>query len=623
MIEARSNFTPVALKLIEVGGKYLERAMATKTDMQIEVAPGITTGKDYSYFLVELAEALHELQQLYSVGPDRLSRYNFDDVLQLAGYTMSPMGSPAPLHRTTEIPKEAWEMYKYIVEDYTEEFQHGLSLSIPRISSSGPPYYSHNLEYKASIVKDWIENVKEICFIYRKDGYLGLLNRENPIAPFFGTNHRIQTDKITAKYNKQGKLMSAVSKLREVEDWLGKHVTALKELPAGFSRLVSRVRSRLVWAMSGTINYVMGALMQGYRYCALNKTMKEVLHHIDVRQTILSLKSCKRVGAWDITRFDHSIRARAQQIWIQVLRSKGLREEICDMIEDIVYGPAIFPCDYPGGSGVNVTSYPLGETNRARDLSYDFGLPSGIWWVADVGKTQGMWIVMWSMYKEGVIKNFRDRAERQKFYDNRFSWYLVYKGSGDDTIAGENTEGAIQKVCDHAAEIGFDIKEDPEVSFLGWTLIQGDGVYEIRPNLASGVTKFWVPERRIARSIHDNTPRKYWAYGIPLRNEYYGTHPLWDEVWNRSLDVATKHFRVDIRKRIEKARIEQEREVNKMIDMDNVYDRLFIQNSEYVHYRFDPSFVSPDLLKTQYLVIPPEETEKLVSALGINHVSLR
>jgi hypothetical protein len=612
--------TDECLKLIEVGGKYLQKALTPHRDKPIEVVRGVFTGKDYSYFLVALAEGIEELRQLYSTGPDRLTRYNFDNVLQLAGFPMQPMGAPALLKHEVEPPEEAMEMLQCIIEDYTEEFQKGLSLSIAKVSSSGPPFYSHDLKYKASIIRDWIVNVDEICNTFKREGYMGLLNRGNPICPFFGTNFRMQTDTISAEY-KGGKLVKAESKLREVEDWLGKHTFASKELPKGFCRLISRVRSRLVWAMSGTINYVLGALMQGFRYVALNKTMKAILHHPDVRQTILSLKGCLKVASWDITRFDHQIRARIQQMWVQRFRSLGIREEVCTMMEDAIYGPAIFASDYNGVPGYNVTSYPLSTKSRIRTPNMDFGLESGIWWVADVGKTTGLWIPMWSLYREGIIKDFRDRKQRQMFYDNKFDWYLIYKGSGDDTIAGENTTGAIAKVIEHAAELGFELKEDAEAGFLGMNLVQENGAYEVRPNLASGLTKFWVPERRISRSPHDMTPRRFYAYGIPLRNEYYNQHPLWGEVWNRSLDIAEKYFNLEIRKGLEKARREQEIALDKLVDLDNVYDRMFLENAEYIHYRINPQDVSPKLLETQFLVIPPEDVSKLLVGLGYSQAA--
>lgn len=570
-------------------------------DRTIEVFPSVYTNPRYSHWLPKITSKLHKVYLDHS--GDKYGQINtdFDMLLNLAGYPMNPLGVPHQIERSGNPSDDLLRIHKIICSKFTEGWTEGLSLSIAKMSQSGPPMYSHDLDYKASLFKWWIEKFDHILDSWVKRGVIGLM--ENHIFPFFAVGRRYQYDSMKeVVYNSLGDIIKVTPKTRNAATESGSVTASNKKLPPDFNSFVFRQRAREVWGMSGSFNYAWQSVIQGYRDYYSHRYAK-IVHHVSVNDSITSFPENGVVASFDFAEFDHSISAPFQHTWINVLEERGVDPRLCSIRRGIISAPVIFH----GGKLMDRNIYMLGGL-QLGDKQYDYGVQSGIADVADIDKTVGIAVPLCIALRCGILKN---EDEIDAVLEDQHPLFRL-RNMGDDTVmwfVNQDTLEAFSTECSKMKE--FKVELDKTTVFLGHSIVEQGGSRIALPNIARGVANILVPERSISHRLKQGVPRAFWAYGITERNKHYRVHPHWDNVWDLTIQSCSDFYKKNIEREIVQRAIEQQEEANKLYPQLSVYDMMFLQNPSYINYRLNPSDITPKVMEGHYLTIPADEVEKL------------
>lgn len=588
-----------------VGEAFAKYINVPYLDRSMTILPGVFSNERYARCLELMAESLHQIYLRNEGDSFGQVKNDFTSILTLAGHPMNPLGAPAWIERKNDIPSGFIKTVEKVAEDMTSSWTAGLTLSISKMSHSGLPYMSHSLDYKASIIKYWIDKAENILEDFHNNGALYLLENHG-ISLTYSTGRRYQFDKIEAKFGKDGRLISAKPKSRRVWTDQGFEIEADKTL--SFSRNVFRQRSRQVWAASGTFNYAYQSIVQGFRD-SYSKKMKSVIHHESVQKSVESLPNGGVVASGDFSTFDHLISAELQEVWFKALEKAGVHPWLVEMRRYMCKAPAVFKATILGEKG----GYVLGEFDQVVPPNLDQGVQSGIADVSDIDKMVGIAYILYHAVESGVILS----DDFDLVYSDSHPNFRL-RNMGDDVLMWFRDEDLKKRFFKSTESTNsfFPFAEDKYPGFLGNEIfVRSDGSRSALPNLNNGICNIFVPERGISTKLKQGVPRAFWAFGIKERNKLYNIHPLWDEVWNTAIRSASSFYNMDFSRIIEKESVIQQEEATKVYAYESVYDKLFLQNPTYIHYRFSPSDVTKDLLDLEFLTIPEEEVYKLTSKL--------
>jgi len=123
------------------------------------ILPGVVNDARYAATLVKIYEALHKRYLLNEgTGWNKIPN-DFNRLLNLTGYPMNPLGTPFPFDRSANPPSDQFKKALPVVCDLmTREPKDGLSLQISRLSHSGLPFMTKDMEFKTSCFLNWRAN---------------------------------------------------------------------------------------------------------------------------------------------------------------------------------------------------------------------------------------------------------------------------------------------------------------------------------------------------------------------------------------------------------------------------------------------------------------------------------
>lgn len=573
------------------------------------ILPGVPNDAKYVNSLVKIFEAAHQrFVNNEGNGWNKIPN-DFDRLLNLTGFPMSPFGTPHPFDRSANpVSDEFLEALPIVCDLMTSQPQDGLSLQIARLSHSGLPYMTKDMEYKTKCFMNWKFNHEWIKGNLEKKDYRKLAEGSSKAIPIWfasSIGRRYQPD--SCKNTFEGtKLVKSVSKSRKVHDYMGREVIADKSIP--YSKLVHAMRLRTVWGISGTCNYMFQAIAQKAR-SSYSKRYSKVFHHVDVPASFRALDTKSVNRSSDVSTFDQTMNNFMVRTYHKYLvRNQGLNPILEDAMNLIITPPYVATSDTLGvkySAWVGDPYQPdLGASSR------DCGLPSGIFSVSDVGKA-----VMTS-YFLGVAKRANLISDLAKDTVDAFltnggnDLISSFKNMGDDSFFSFKNESVFKRFSAAMAEDRtFTVDWDKTTSFLSYELVDRDATLDGIPGLTNGIVNPLVPEVGIT------SPKraKSWAFGLKDRVSHYETNPQFEAVYRESLAILGADYDQDFLAIIDKHALDQQIELERTHSLSNVYDQMVLANPDYIFYRVDPSDVSYDVLESLFINIPPEEVESTLA----------
>lgn len=569
------------------------------------ILPGVVNDARYAATLVKIYEALHKRYLLNEgTGWNKIPN-DFNRLLNLTGYPMNPLGTPFPFDRSANPPSDQFKKALPVVCDLmTREPKDGLSLQISRLSHSGLPFMTKDMEFKTSCFLNWRANHEWIKKNLRDENFKELANGgSNRVPIWFASSigRRAQPDSCETEFEGE-RLVKSVSKPRRVHDYLGREVIADKSLP--FTKLVHAMRERTVWGISGTCNYMFQAIAQKARASYFERYAAS-FHHVDVPKSFSQLTKGSVNRSSDVSTFDQTMSNFMIRTYHKFLiQNQGLDPIIEKAMNLVITPPFVKTSDV---IGVKHSSWEGNPFDPAQGASLrDCGLPSGIFSVSDVGKAVMTSYFLGVAFAAGLINGLDYETVDSFLAKGGNDRILRYMNMGDDSFFSfkdESTAKAFEEAM-HADKT-FSVKWDPTPSFLSYELIDRDSTFDGMPGLTNGVVNPLVPEVGISNPKRSKT----WAFGLMDRLNHYEKNPQFRVVYDEALSILGKEYGCDFAAIIAKSAVEQQIEIEKVHSLSNVYDQMVLANPDYLHYRIRPEDVSYDVLESLFINIPPEEVE--------------
>jgi hypothetical protein len=501
----------------------------------------------------------------------------------ISGYKMDPLGLPVARYgREEDRPKSKAheDLQKAIINEFFGSWRPE-ALSINKQSSSGPPLFSYDLAYKLGMYMLYADEADKIKRIISRRDWSSL--RELGIWLTSAVTRRYQA---SDRVYKEGGTWK--SKVREVTTFEGDRVEANKrtQYTGHFA-----MRSRLAVAFSATVGPFLNSIFNGYRSEALSKPC---WHHTTPIQMAEKLNRYKHVICVDVKQFDQNNPKWALRNVLAAL-GRDWCDEVVQLAQTTLSCPFIINEDRVGGPG----RYRwLGDPNDSTTYNLDIGLPSGVPYVAEMGKINGLWcnllpaldLDMFNISELGSVMNCtHDR--------------LCILNSGDDSVVAFTNEGDKQRYIEYikaGQHPYFPIELEEPGSFLGLVLGKQGSTHILVPNLNSYLVNLLCRERGIQSRFN-----RWWEFGYWERKKYYCQHPAFlevDAILQRvSKEVLGRSLDDQIPQGITPAGY----------DPLNVFNLMFMDKPERIYYQIQSKQISADLLDQFYLTVPSETVARV------------
>lgn len=530
------------------------------------------------------------------LGPEAVPG-DFRQLLTVAGHGMTPVSVP-PV--TNEPIREELHLLRDFATPRDREIFDGLvtamfartapsSVPIRRAASTGAPDYMADMPKKKRELRAILGDVDTFLDMVHSGKLLDLFVEFNsPIVHTIGI--RTQADKVTLE---NGRL---ISKPREVNDELaarsgfkeGRRFPADKRVFVDSNEVAGHFagRRRTVYGTSFGPNYLMAAICAQWRAVYL-EDFAFTWKHRTPDQILGKMRKYRAVVGFDVKQFDQTVPEFLIDAMVESI-GRYTDPRVCSLIKLLFKAPYIVP--YPWDEGRGEYDFdPLfgGDPFDVGCFDNLNGLPSGIAINPDTGKLMMMfqYLVALDRYHGDVLEVGIDvilRGEHSRY---------AALNMGDDCVLlvdDRNFAEWFRTSWKDANAAYFALEEERPISFLGNVPYRDDaGDLQLAPNVISFLVNWLVPEHGI-----DHASRvRFWAVGERERRVHYARAPMYPEVKNALEDAFQTHCSFSPSAVAEEAFSSQRRLMTL-----STWDALVLQNPDYLHYRVDPSDISPEVL---------------------------
>jgi hypothetical protein len=469
---------------------------------------------------------------------------------------------------------------------------------IARDSSSCHPFFMKKLEVKKQIYHYIANNMDRILNYIQQDDLIGLY-KEFDFVICYHIGYRAQPDKVVYENGRFS------SKDRWINDFKyaqtagadGQRFVADKTVYNTHGHLIRnhfKMRRRVVYGISGCVNYWLGALFSGFREHYL-KEYAFTWKHTTAEEIKKKVERFKHFVGFDVVQYDSTFADWMFDQWCSWAR-EVMDERVVKLVRMAISAPY-----YMGSArtGVNEPHW-LGNPFDPDSFSLNMGLPSGIPPNPDFGK-YNMTATLLCL----LDNHFKDVIE--------FGVHRVLRGDhplyailnmGDDTVLLSN-DGKFVANTLTALEAGeqispyFALEKEKSVAFLG-NVFHRDYHDDLQlvPNVVSMINNWFAPE-----ACTTSKKRRYWPIGWTERQKFFMHAPSYSYV----KEILDKHFfnyfkvNPDLYAKVAMRDLELPK-----LPLTSDIDRIILEDPTKLYYRFEEMDVSPELLDTLVGTIPSD-----------------
>lgn len=603
-------------KKLFVGQEAQQQYSRVYKQRPVQVLPEIYANDPrYLMLMRELSSALREKYQI-DVREDGLFGAtavgtNFTELLTIAGCPMNPMTyNPnsnerlrydlglcsdfvSPRHR-----KIFWELIKsrYAKHD-------GSRGKISKISGSGFPLFTHNVETKVSHLNHIVEHVDEILNLLVAKDFETLFKDH---AIILASSSVLRTQAEGGKINENGVIVPKERMVNDLEYALtsgrsGRRFPANKAVTIdGFTytgHFAGRARS--AYAIPNPINSMFTAAVEGLRHYADN-TYEFTYKHRSKDEMKRKAEKFHHFLPLDVGQYDQSMPWFLVKEWINLV---PFSEKAKVAVELILKAPKFY-------SAVNDIHNPCWTGDLFSPEGYEEwgGLPSGAFLTSMLGKDLFSFAVLCMMddFYHDVVGRVDSILKGDADYG--------FLNASDDTIIMANDDAFIIHLRNLQTTNGsmskyFKVEIEPGFKFLGdCGYVTSEGEFKICSDIGSYFKNMLCPERGI-----DSKLRKYPMYGLMIRRSNFEDHPLFFEAEEIFLKLFQKHFNIGWSSLIEKHMVKPNGMLSSQILSQAEIEVMLDPNK--LHYKFDDQDVPDDLVALLEEKISERNTEILTSKL--------
>lgn len=592
------------------------RLSAVRRNEGIAVYPGAITDRREFFGFTELltreANSIGEVKVDSSgvLGPDAIPG-NFNALLTTGGYGMNPISVPPVSNQ--KIRDDLKLVKDFLAPRHREIFRQLTRLMFSRSAPAGVPIRREASTGSPDYVNDVVKKKRELrAALSGLDRFLELVDREKFLDLFVEfnapivqtTGERTQADKATfengvykSKDREVNDELAARSGLRE-----GSRKPADKRVIVNGTEVKNHFagRRRTVFGMSFVPNYVLAAFCASWRAVYLRE-YEFTWKHRTPEHILGKMKRYRELIGFDVKQFDQTVPTFMIREFCKELTSYADRR-VAKLIWLMFRAPYIVPYPWIYGTSGEPFDPLFGDDPFSRSsFKMELGLPSGIAINPDFGKLvmTFQYLCVLDDYHKNVLEIGID-----KILKGEHDQYGILN-MGDDCVLLFNDSGFRDWYQASYVNNYFFLEEEKPISFLGNVPYRdAKGELCLAPNVISYLVNWLVPERGI-----DHPSRQYfWAVGDRERRAHYAIAPRYTDVFGVFKDTFQFTYGVSPTTLTEEAYRDQKRYTNL-----SSWDALVLQNPDYLHYRVDPTDITPDILDIIVTTIPPAETWPAIS----------
>lgn len=526
----------------------------------------------------------------------------YDKLLTVAGYRATPVpvgqSSNVGLRATLELPSD-WvnpDDAQLAREVYRRVFGAGRASSAPIKKSS-----SAGISAVAPMTKDVL--AKKQMYL---DGVHILI--KNSSRTFTGP-----------EFIARGIYPLALSVFRSQADGVEKQRTA--EIGDGVRAKVDKTithvqghyasRIRLAFGASGTANYPLTCLLSCVRkhYYA---TYGDMYKHRGPEEVSAKLKRATRVFSIDVTNFDTTVpsfffeafRDALTPYWTPAYLSLTMALFAAPVLSNAPYS-------YEDMMAKKLTWPSVGDPFDSSTYTLTRGLLSGVAINPDFGKatmTAELVIRLHSLrHKYPSLDMLADNCYNLDRFMTFKHPLIVCCNATDDNLIGVTVDALVDDFFSTKGYFQVDRERYP--AFLGSIYCGQPGALYGLPNISSFLERVLVPEHGIGHTAKDR--RAFWYTGWVARKMIYSKHPRFAEMYTMLDEGCRKMFGVSVES-LMKVRNEPET----LLTYTGA-DLTYLLDPDSIHYKIDPSDVTPELLGVDIASIPEHINTTLAKHLTL------
>lgn len=531
------------------------------------------------------------------VGPSGIAG-DFNRLLNVTGYGMNPFH--IPMMNNEQARHELGLASDFITEDDARLFDvlvdemwgyhKPAPLTMRKVASTSVPMFTNDPIYKHQLVRRVFDNIDDYLRAQLTDHRRALVEYDSAIVA--AINGRMQPDKITL----EGGVAKSKERLVPDEEYVRSGGAHGHRLPADKTvlingrvrRLHAAMRWRAVYAMSFAPNMVLSAMDSCSRAVALERFAFTWSHHgsADIEQKVQRFKTFM---GFDVTNMDALVPAFVIRRFHQRMHNHW-DARVCQLTDHMFRAPFVVPNPWhdkrPGYSPF-FGGVPMAE----EAFTLDVGLPSGIAINPTFGKAFMVWVYLMAARDCGV-----DISDLEAVLTGKHPTFGILN-MGDDAVMLMNSEELAARLEKYTSPY---MKIEPEnpAQFLGHVFLREEGSIKVRPNILTYPINWYAPEK----GIDSPDRREFWALGFEARARYYSTAPAYKEVdaaieatYRKAYGVSPRIMaQIHSTARLPRAGLTPQ-------------DMMVLQNPQYLHYRVSPDELSPAVLASLSMSVPPED----------------
>lgn len=460
---------------------------------------------------------------------------DFSHLLTMGGYPMTP--ATYAVIDNTLLRDELGLARDFVNQRHIDIFDRLMELryadrldtnaKLSRVSSSGFPFFSNDVGFKAEHLSYILENGDDFLGKFGRREFSAIYDKYQVLWSIFDV-YRLQND-MNIIVNGQFK-----TKERLVNDYefartggaSGRRFPADKNVYLNGALLdwISANRARTANGFNIALNASCSCGFEPFRSYA-DVTYSFTYKHTTREKILEKIKKFKYYIPLDVTQYDQTVAKFMFERWVE-------KSPFNDAGKDVVRTMFNSPMFY---RGVSEDSNPL-WTGDPLDYSYynQFrGLPSGAFCTSAMGKDFFSWAMLccFDDLTNNVLESMEDILLGQHEH-----WGLL--NQGDDTIVLCNST-IFRKYVDNCTESGtsispyFKVDIEDGLRFLGNVGYENEnGELQLCGDMMSFLGNGMIPERSI-----DSPMKPYGVYGAILRREVYADNPSFtavDEIFQRN-----------------------------------------------------------------------------------------
>lgn len=390
---------------------------------------------------------------------------------------------------------------------------------ISKISGSGFPYFSHNVEHKVQHLNFIARNIDMICDLIIRGDFQTLLVRYGVVL----ANSSVLRSQAEGGKYVNGRFVPKERLVNDLEYALssgqkGKRFVANKSVIKDGQILADTyaARARSAYAVPFPINSAFTAIIEGFRHYA-DHTYSFTYKHRSRLEMALKARKFKFFLPLDVSQYDQSIPWYLVRKWLDVI---PLSDKAKAVVELLLKAPKFY-------SAVDNTHDPIftGNPEDIADYKQWGGLPSGAFLTSMLGKDMFTFAVlcMFDRHYHDVVGNI-DKILKGDHHYGLFN-------TGDDSVLMSNESNIISELRLMQDEKGsmseyFKVEIEQGLRYLGNCGYRNEaGEIMFCADISSYLKNMLVPERGV-NSKH----RLYAYYGMMVRRDAFKDHPLFFKV---------------------------------------------------------------------------------------------